>query len=77
MSRKMSCAEVLAQLLVYLDNEVDETTDADIEAHLHECRECYSRAEFEKRLRRKVAESGTVKAPEDVRKRLQAMIKKF
>lgn len=77
MSRKMDCAEVLSQLMAYLDHEVDAPTEVDIEEHLHDCRECFSRAEFEKKLKHKVAEVSVVKTPEDVKQRLKSLIKKF
>lgn len=77
MTSKMNCKEVLSKLYAYLDQEVDAPTEADIEEHLHDCRECFSRAEFEKRLKQKVSEAGSAKTPEDVKKRLQSLIKQF
>ncbi|MEM7290787.1 MAG: zf-HC2 domain-containing protein [Pseudomonadota bacterium] len=77
MTRKISCEEVMSKLYAYLDNEVDRMEEADITAHIHECRECYSRAEFEKALRRKVAASVEVEVPEETRGRLEALIKRF
>ena len=77
MNRKMSCAEVLSKLYVYLDNEVDGPTEADIEHHLHDCRECFSRAEFEKKLKQRVAHSGMESTPDDVQQRLKSLIKRF
>ena len=77
MNQKISCAEVLSKFYDYLDNEVDDLTDADIERHLHSCRECFNRAEFEKTLKHRVAQSGSVSTPEDVRQRLKSLIKRF
>ena len=77
MTRKISCEEVMSKLYAYLDREVDALTEADIDAHVHACRECYSRAEFEKALRRKVAATVDVEVPEETRGRLEALIKRF
>ena len=60
MTQKISCEEVMSKLYAYLDNEIDAPTEADIDAHVHKCRECYSRAEFEKNLRKKVAATAQV-----------------
>lgn len=77
MSRKMSCAEVLSELYAYLDKEVDAPTEEDINDHLQDCRECFSRSEFEKKLRQRIAQTGSVATPEDVQERLKSLIKRF
>jgi len=77
MTRKISCEEVLSKLHAYLDQEVDAPSESEIDAHLHECRECFSRAEFEKALKKKVAGVAEVSTPEDTRKRLESLIKRF
>lgn len=77
MTQKMSCEEVLSKLYAYLDKETDGPTEADIDAHLHECRECFSRAEFEKALKKKVASAVEVETPGDTRSRLEALMKRF
>ncbi len=77
MTNKMSCEQVLAELYAYLDEEVDAMTEADIEHHLHDCRECFSRAEFEKKLKRKVSGAGAVKTPAEIQQRLGSLMKRF
>jgi len=77
MVKELSCEDVLSKLYDYLDSEVDGPTEEDINHHLHNCRECFSRAEFEKMLRKKVSEVGESKAPEDVKARLASLIKRF
>jgi anti-sigma factor (TIGR02949 family) len=76
-TQKLSCEEVLSKLYAYLDQEVDALTEADVDAHLHSCRECFSRAEFEKMLRKKVAATAELETPGDVRERLESLIKRF
>jgi mycothiol system anti-sigma-R factor len=78
MTNKITCTEVMARLYAYLDSEVDELTELNIDEHLDECRECFSRAEFEKRLRARVAQSGqSATTPPDVQHRLKELIQKF
>lgn len=77
MVKQLSCEDVLSQLYDYLDSEIDGPTEEDINHHLHHCRECFSRAEFEKMLRKKVSETGESQAPEDVKARLASLIKRF
>jgi anti-sigma factor (TIGR02949 family) len=77
MTRKVSCEEVLSKLHAYLDKEVDAPSEADIDAHLHKCRECFSRAEFERALKKKVSATAEITTPEDTRKRLESLVKRF
>lgn len=77
MTRKISCEEVLSKLHAYLDQEVDAPSEAEIDDHLHSCRECFSRAEFERALKQKVAIAADVATPAETRKRLESLIKRF
>lgn len=76
-SREMNCEEVLEHLFEFLDGELDDATEGDIEHHLKRCRGCFSRAEFERRLKRKLSESAQTEAPESLRSRVRALISKF
>jgi predicted anti-sigma-YlaC factor YlaD len=57
----MTCDEALRLLAVYLDGELHGETHDDVEHHLDMCRACYSRAEFERRLK---AEFGRLRCEE-------------
>lgn len=73
----ISCEEVVERLFDYLDHEMDSDTSAEIERHLERCHDCFSRAEFERRLRERVARSGQQEAPERLRRRIREMIGRF
>lgn len=74
MSRdRLTCEQAIRQLAVYLDRELDSATSAAIARHLASCRECSTRAEFEKRLRTKVRQAGTQKAPHRLYRRVKGM----
>jgi len=73
----LSCEDVLDHLFAYLDGELDAVIGEDIERHLEACRGCFSRAEFERRLRAKLAEAAAVEAPEALRRRIRLLIERF
>jgi mycothiol system anti-sigma-R factor len=73
----MQCEEVVANLLAYLDGEIDQRKRARIDRHLEECHGCCSRAEFERALRKKVGELGREKATDSIRTRVRALIDEF
>ena len=77
MANKISCEEVISKLYDYLDQELGGSTCVDIDEHIKDCRECFSRAEFERALRKKVAGSIEADTPADTRNRLEALIKRF
>lgn len=77
MTAPLTCEEVIGKLLEYLDRELDPVTQREIERHLEVCRGCFTRAEFERRLRARLAEVGAAKAPESLRLRIAALFDQF
>ena len=75
--RPMTCDEVLAQLLAYLDRELDDAACAELAQHLEGCRACFSRAEFERALKSLVRDTGDMTAPAGLRARIKDLIEKF
>ncbi len=76
--RQLSCEEVLEQLFTYLDGEIDAASSADIDRHLARCRDCYTRAEFEKKLRLKTEQAGgSAPAPERLRARIRGLLDRY
>lgn len=73
----MTCEDVLRELLAYLDREVDPDTAALIDRHLQSCRGCFSRAEFERKLKGHLEASGEKPAPERLRARVKGILDKF
>jgi anti-sigma factor RsiW len=73
----MNCEEALRQLAVYLDGELRGAAHAGVEQHLQTCRSCFSRSEFERRLKAQLSEL----AHEDVRpyfkQQIQQLIAEF
>ncbi len=73
----MNCEEVLAQLFAYLDRALDDESWAEIEHHLERCRGCFSRAEFERKLKARVRDTGEAAAPASLRARIKQLIDAF
>ncbi len=73
----LTCEEVLEQLFAYLDQELDGDRLAAMDRHLRRCRDCFTRAEFEKRLRARVRETGTAQAPERLRQRVKKVLDRY
>lgn len=67
----------MEQLFEFLDRELDGDQSDRINRHLERCRDCFSRAEFEKRLRARINEAAEVEAPGRLRRRLQRVIDEF
>lgn len=51
----IGCEEALRLLALYVDGELGGAERAGVEDHLSTCRSCYSRAEFERRLKNELA----------------------
>jgi anti-sigma factor RsiW len=56
--RPIECEEALRLLAALLDDELHDGTREEVERHLHLCRSCFSRAEFERRLEREISALG-------------------
>lgn len=77
MSKELSCEDVIDKLLEYLDRELDAGAEADIARHIESCRACFTRAEFERKLRQRVTETGERKAPESLRRRIRSLVERY
>lgn len=76
-AREMDCEQVIEQLFAFLDQRLEEACSADIQRHLERCRECFSRAEFERKLRARIAEAAAVQAPPRLQQRIRSMLDEF
>jgi len=71
--RKMECEEAIRLVLDYLDNELTEIDHDAMEKHLHTCRSCFSRMEFEKHLKGKLHKVESIEAPQALKDRIKKM----
>jgi anti-sigma factor (TIGR02949 family) len=73
----MSCEQVLMRVLDFVDRELAEEDRTPLERHLETCRSCFSRVEFERRLKARLSELPAEQAPSAVRERVARLIAGF
>ncbi len=72
-SEPINCEEALRLLAVYLDGELHGGEHVSVEHHLNTCRSCFSRAEFERRLKAELGHLGR----DDVRPAYEQQIRQL
>ena len=75
--RVIDCEEALRRLFEYLDAELHGEPQQEIEQHLERCRSCFSRVEFEKRLKAYTAELGREPVPSELEGRVRKVLDSF
>jgi anti-sigma factor (TIGR02949 family) len=77
MTEVRSCEDALRLLAAHIDRELDAPTHDQMERHLETCRSCYSRSEFEKRLKENVAALGREQVRPELADRVETLIRTF
>lgn len=72
-----SCEDALRHLAAHLDEELADETRAGMEHHLRKCRSCYSRAEFERRLKQAIATLRREPVHPELEDRVRSLIRQF
>ena len=75
--RTVDCEQVVRLLLAYLDGEVSDNERGDVDRHLALCRSCFSRAEFERRLRSHLVELRQGAVPTEFEQRIRLLMSHF
>jgi anti-sigma factor (TIGR02949 family) len=73
----MGCDEALKRLLEFIDRELSDSEHDTVERHLRACRSCFSRMEFERRLKQRLSALSAEDAPARSRDRIRKLIKEF
>ena len=73
-STKMQCDDALRLLAQYLDRELSDGDHAEVERHLRTCRSCFSRAEFERRLKGELAALTAADVPTALQDRIRVLL---
>ena len=76
-ARVIDCEEALRRLFEYLDAELPGEPQREIEQHLERCRSCFSRVEFEKRLKAYTADLGHEPVPSELEVRIRKVLDGF
>lgn len=72
-----SCEDALRVLAAHIDRELDTQARDQVERHLEICRSCFSRAEFERRLKEHLAELGSEPVRPELADRVHTLIRTF
>lgn len=72
-----SCEEALRLLAAHIDGELEPPTEKGLEDHLARCRSCYSRAEFERRLKEQVSALASEEVSPSLTRRVKSLIGQF
>jgi mycothiol system anti-sigma-R factor len=75
--RTIDCEEALRRLFDYLDAELHGEPQREIAAHLERCRTCFSRLEFERRLKTHIAELSREPVPQTLERRVRGLLDRF
>ncbi|MFL5620748.1 MAG: anti-sigma factor family protein [Gemmatimonadaceae bacterium] len=70
----LTCEDALRLIAQYLDRELGDGDRADLEQHLATCRSCYSRAEFERRLKEELTRLGVSDVPTTLHSRIHTLL---
>lgn len=73
----LDCEEVLRVIFAYVDGELGGADHERVEAHLERCRSCFSRAEFERRLKGHLAELASEPVSPAFEQRIRVLIGGF
>lgn len=75
--QKIDCEKALRQIFDFIDHELGEVDRAAMDEHLHTCKSCFSRMEFERRLKEKIGRLRDEQASETVSARIKGLLKTF
>ena len=75
--RVIDCEEALRRLFEYLDAELHGDEQREMQQHLERCRSCFSRLEFEKRLKGRTAQLGREPLSRDLEQRIHRLLDTF
>jgi anti-sigma factor (TIGR02949 family) len=74
---EINCEQALKQILEYIDHELGEHERAAMQQHMHTCKSCFSRMEFERRLKEKIGALGDDEVPSRLGERIKGLLKGF
>jgi anti-sigma factor (TIGR02949 family) len=73
----IGCEEALKRLAEFIDCELPGNEQDNVQRHLSTCRSCYSRMEFESRLKERLSALAGDDAPPTSRDRIRKLIEGF
>lgn len=74
--RQIDCEEALRRVFELIDHELDDHEREAMERHIQACKSCFSRADFERRLKGKLGELREA-PPVSAAARIEKLLKGF
>lgn len=75
--REFDCEQALKQVFEYIDQELGAADHEAMHRHLETCKSCFSRIDFERRLKEKVGALRDEKATPQTSERITQLLKSF
>jgi len=75
--QEIDCERALDQLFEFIDHELPESRRDAVQHHLHTCKSCFSRFEFERRLKEKLGGLREPEVPLETSERIRKLLKSF
>jgi anti-sigma factor (TIGR02949 family) len=73
----IDCEQALKSLFDFLDHELDDAERDAMQRHLSTCRSCWSRANFEQRLKDRLRELRRDEPAQDATARIKRLLESF
>jgi anti-sigma factor (TIGR02949 family) len=74
---EINCEKALQQIFQFIDHELGGGEREAMQRHLHTCKSCFSRAEFERRLKGEVGGLREKQEVPKLRRRISRLLKTF
>jgi anti-sigma factor (TIGR02949 family) len=75
--QQIDCEQALKKIFEFIDHELGDDERASMQHHLHTCKSCFSRMEFEQRLKQKISGLLDGQASASVSERINGLLKSF
>jgi anti-sigma factor RsiW len=73
----LDCEAALRLLAAYIDGELPELDEEGVHRHLQRCHSCYSRAEFERQLKYRLAGLGLIHVGSSLEDRIRTLMSDY
>jgi anti-sigma factor (TIGR02949 family) len=77
MTKQIDCEQALRQVFEFVDRELESSDHEAMQRHLHTCKSCFSRVEFERLLKARVGELRDEDASPELGERIKGLLKSF
>ncbi|MCZ7566097.1 MAG: zf-HC2 domain-containing protein [Burkholderiales bacterium] len=74
---EIDCEQALDQLIEFVDHELPEGKHSAMQHHMRACKSCFSRFEFERRLKEKLGTLRDTEVSSDASERIKRLLKSF